>query len=149
MNKLIFSIAFIFIATFISAQEVEIKDDKVLLGGNPILKYEKINIIQHSFYSLESDDEILLFKFHDNETNQYSDDDYIIINFLTAKIKVETTSVEHVISGMVMNSKKNMQKLVKWLLKEKVIDSKGNLNLEKVQTFYDKYNEDITLRTSR
>jgi hypothetical protein len=50
---------------------------------------------------------------------------------------------------MGMNSKKNMQKLVKWLLKEKVIDTKGNLNLEKVQTFYDKYNEDITLRTSR
>lgn len=60
MNKLIFSIAFIFIASFISAQEVEIKDDKVLLDGNPILKYEKINIMQHSFYSLESDDEILL-----------------------------------------------------------------------------------------
>ena len=42
-----------------------------------------------------------------------------------------------------------MQKLVKWLLKEKVIDSKGILNTEKVQTFYDKYNEDITMRTSR
>ena len=42
MNKLIFSIAFIFIASFISAQEVEIKDDKVLLDGNPILGYDKL-----------------------------------------------------------------------------------------------------------
>lgn len=149
MNKLFLSIAFILIGSFINAQEVEIKDDKVLLDETPILKYEKINILQHSFYSIESDDEILLFKWHDNETSQYNEDDYIILNFLTAKVKVETTSVEHVISGLGMNSKKNMQKLVKWLIKEKVLDSKGNLNPEKLQTFYDKYNEDITQRTSR
>lgn len=149
MNKLFLSIAFILIGSFINAQEVEIKDDKVLLDGTQILKYEKINILQHSFYSIESDDEILLFKWHDNETSQYNEDDYIILNFLTAKVKVETTSVEHVISGLGMNSKKNMQKLVKWLIKEKVLDSKGNLNTEKLQTFYDKYNEDITQRTSR
>ena len=149
MNKLFLSIAFILIGSFINAQEVEIKDDKVLLDETPILKYEKINILQHSFYSIESDDEILLFKWHDNETSQYNEDDYIILNFLTAKVKVETTSVEHVISGLGMNSKKNMQKLVKWLIKEKVLDSKGNLNTEKLQTFYDKYNEDITQRTSR
>ena len=149
MNKLFLSIAFILIGSFINAQEVEIKDDKVLLDGTPILKYEKINILQHSFYSIESDDEILLFKWHDNETSQYNEDNYIILNFLTAKVKVETTSVEHVISGLGMNSKKNMQKLVKWLLKEKVLDSKGNLSPEKLQTFYDKYNEDITQRTSR
>ena len=135
--------------SFLNAQEVEIKDDKVLLDGTPILKYEKINVLQHSFYSLESDDEILLFKWHNNETDQYSDDDYIILNFLTAKTKVESTSVEHVIAGIGMNSKKNMQKLVKWLLKEKVLDSKGNLITDRLQIFYDKYNENITQRTSR
>ena len=149
MNKLFLSIVFILIGSFINAQEVEIKDDKVLLDGTPILKYEKINRLHHSYYSIESDDEMLLFKWHDNETSQYYEDDYIILNFLTAKVKVETTSVEHVISGLGMNSKKNMQKLVKWLIKEKVLDSKGNLNPEKLQTFYDKYNEDITQRTSR
>ena len=89
MNKLFLSIAFILIGSFINAQEVEIKDDKILLDGTPILKYEKINILQHSFYSIESDDEILLFKWHDNETSQYNEDDYIILNFLTAKVKVE------------------------------------------------------------
>ena len=47
MNKLFLSIAFILIGSFINAQEVEIKDDKVLLDGTPILKYEKINILQH------------------------------------------------------------------------------------------------------
>ena len=135
--------------SFLNAQEVEIKDDKVLFDGTPMLKYEKINVLQHSFYSLQSDDEILLFQWHNNETDQYSDDDYIILNFLTAKTKVESTSVEHVIAGIGMNSKKNMQKLVKWLLKEKVLDSKGNLNTDRLQIFYDKYNENITQRTSR
>lgn len=149
MNKLFLSIVFLLIGSYITAQEVEIKNDKVLLDGIAILKYEKINVLQHSFYSLESDDEILLFKWHDNETSEYSDDDYIILNFLLNKTKVETTSVEHVIAGIGMNSKKNMQKLVKWLLKEKVLDAKGNINPEKLQTFYDKYNEDITNRTSR
>ena len=131
------------------AQEVEIKDDQVLLDGVAILKYEKINISQHSFYSLDTEDEILVFKWHDNETNQYTQDDYIILNFLTLKTKVETTNVELIISGLGMNSKKNMQKLVKWLLKEKVIDNKGTLNSAKVEVFYEKYNEDITERTSR
>lgn len=150
MNKLLLTITLLISSiSFLNAQEVEIKDDKVHLDGTPILKYEKINILQHSFYSLESDDEILLFKWHNNETNQYSGDDYIILNFLTAKTKVESTSVEHVIAGIGMNSKKNMQKLVKWLLKEKVLDSSGNLNTDRLQIFYDKYNENITHRTSR
>lgn len=150
MKKILLTFSLILSNIFLlHAQEVEIKNDKVLLDGNPILKYEKINILQHSFYSLESDDEILLFKWHDNETSEYSDDDYIILNFLVNKIKVETTSVEHVIAGIGMNSKKNMQKLIKWLIKEKVIDTKGNVNPDKLQTFYDKYNEDITNRTSR
>lgn len=150
MRKLFLSIIFSIIgSSFLNAQEVEIKDDKVLLDGVAILKYEKINISQHSFYSLDTDEEILLFKWHDNETNQYTEDDYIILNFLTLKTKVETTNVELIISGLGINSKKNMQKLVKWLLKEKVIDNKGNLNSAKVEIFYDKYNEDITERTSR
>ncbi|HLO73067.1 MAG TPA: hypothetical protein VK164_03950 [Flavobacterium sp.] len=150
MRKLFLSIIFSIIgSSFLNAQEVEIKDDQVLLDGVAILKYEKINVSQHSFYSLDTDEEILLFKWHDNETNQYTQDDYIILNFLTLKTKVETTNVELIISGLGMNSKKNMQKLVKWLLKEKVIDNKGTLNSAKVEIFYEKYNEDITERTSR
>lgn len=150
MHKLFLSIIFSIIgSSFLNAQEVEIKDDQVLLDGVAILKYEKINVSQHSFYSLDTDEEILLFKWHDNETNQYTQDDYIILNFLTLKTKVETTNVELIISGLGMNSKKNMQKLVKWLLKEKVIDNKGTLNSAKVEIFYEKYNEDITERTSR
>lgn len=147
--KFLVSMAIFAITSFsVSAQEVEIKDDKVLLDGKQILKYEKINIFQHSFYSLD-DNEILLYKYNDNETKQYSQDDYLVLNFLTEKTKVETKDIMRATSGMGMNSRKNMEKLVGWLLKEKVIDANGVLNPEKVQIFFEKYDQNITERTVR
>ncbi|HLP65255.1 hypothetical protein [Flavobacterium sp.] len=147
--KFLVSMAIFAVTSFsVSAQEVEIKDDKVLLDGKQILKYEKINIFQHSFYSLD-DNEILLYKYNDNETKQYSQDDYLVLNFLTEKTKVETKDIMRATSGMGMNSRKNMEKLVGWLLKEKVIDANGVLNPEKVQIFFEKYDQNITERTVR
>jgi hypothetical protein len=48
-----------------------------------------------------------------------------------------------------MNSRKGMEKLIKWLLKERVINNDGELNSDRVQIFKDKYNENITERTFR
>ncbi len=133
-----------------AAQEVEIKEDKVLLDGKPLMKYEKINTRQHSFYTLDGDTELMMYKWSDNESRDYMEDDFFILNFLTEKIKVESNQSRHQsVAGLGMNSKKNMEKLVKWLLKEKVINADGTLNPERVQTFYDKYNENITERTVR
>ncbi|MBN8642737.1 MAG: hypothetical protein J0L86_13065 [Flavobacteriales bacterium] len=147
--KFLLSMAVFAIANFsMFAQEVEIKDDKVLLDGKQILKYEKINIFQHSFYSMD-DNEILLYKYNDNETKQYSQDDYLVLNFLTEKTKVESKDTMKATSGMGMNSRKNMEKLIGWLLKEKVIDANGILNPERVQLFFEKYDEKITERTVR
>ena len=43
MKKLFLTITLLISSiSFLNAQEVEIKDDKVLLDGTPILKYEKI-----------------------------------------------------------------------------------------------------------
>jgi len=149
-NKLFLIVVLFFCASnLMVAQKVEIKDDKVLVDGKEILKYEKINILQHSFYSLTDDEEILMYKFNDNETQSYHEDDYIILNFLTAKKKIETTDVMKAVSGMGLNSKKNMEKLIAWLIKEKVLDVNGVLNTNKLDTFYEKYNENITERTIR
>lgn len=130
------------------AQEVEIKDNKVYLDGKPILKYEKISPIEHSFYSLETDDEILLYKAFDNETRSIYDD-YYILNFLTEKKKVETFDFSKITVGIGMNTKKNMQKMIGWLLKEKVLTAEGKINPEKLEIFVDKYNENIRERTIR
>ncbi|WP_228445940.1 hypothetical protein [Chryseobacterium gleum] len=129
------------------SQDVSIKDDKVLLDGKQILKAEKINAAQYSFFSMKDDEEVLLYRYMDNETPRYVNDDYFILNFLTEKTKVESTDMTKI--SNFMNSKKGMEKLIKWLLKERVISHKGELNPERVAIFKDKYHENITERTFR
>lgn len=132
---------------FYFTQEVEIKDDKVLLDGKQILKAEKINMVEYSFYNLKSDDEILLYRQMDNETSRYQDDDYYVLNFLTQKVKVESNDFYKIASFM--NSKKSMEKLIKWLLKEKVLTNDGELNPDRLAIFKEKYDQNITERTIR
>ena len=132
---------------FYFTQEVEIKEDKVLLDGKQILKAEKINMVEYSFYNLKSDDEILLYRQMDNETSRYQDDDYYVLNFLTEKVKVESNDFYKIASFM--NSKKSMEKLIKWLLKEKVLTNDGELNPDRLTIFKEKYDQNITERTIR
>lgn len=129
------------------SQDVTIKDDKVLLDGKQILKAEKINAAQYSFFSMKDDEEVLLYKYMDNETPRYVSDDYFILNFLTEKTRIESTDLGKIANFM--NSKKGMEKLVRWLLKERVINHDGELNSERVAVFKDKYDENITERTLR
>ncbi len=133
---------------FVNAQKIEIKDDNVLLDGKAILKSEKINTFQYSFYTLD-DNEILMFRMFDNETPQYQADDYYVINFIDQRVKVQCTDFSRIVSGLGMNSKKNMEKLMTWLLKEKVITPEGKVNPDKVGVFFDKYDEKILERTVR
>ncbi|MBT2620936.1 MULTISPECIES: hypothetical protein [Chryseobacterium] len=129
------------------SQQVTIKDDKVLVDGKQILKAEKIDITQYSFFTMKDDEEILLYRYMDNETPKYVSDDYFILNFLTEKVKVETTDIAKIANFM--NSKKGMEKLIKWLLKERVINHEGELNPERIAIFKEKYDENITERTLR
>jgi len=146
-TKLLALLSLILSFNFYFAQEVVIKDDKVLLDGKQILKAEKINVAQYSFYTMKDDEEILMYRYMDNETPRYQEDDYYVLNFLTEKTKVESTDFTKILNFM--NSRKGMEKLVKWLLKERVINSDGELNSERVQIFKEKYDENITERTFR
>lgn len=151
MKKLLLAIVLTMvsgIAIYAQEREVEIDGDKVLLNGKVILKYEKINVAEHSFFTL-NDDEIISYQLMDNGTPKIIEDNYFIINFLEQKTKVESTNFSRFISGLGMNSRKNMQKLIGWLLKDKVLNEDGTLNPEKIETFFAKYNEDITNRTIR
>ncbi|MDN3694850.1 hypothetical protein QWZ06_22635 [Chryseobacterium tructae] len=129
------------------SQDVSIKDDKVLLDGKQILKAEKINLTQYSFFSMKDDEEILMYRYMDNETPRYVNDDYFILNFLSEKTKVESTDLAKIANFM--NSKKGMEKLVRWLLKERVINQYGDLNPDRLTIFKEKYDENITQRTLR
>lgn len=145
----LFTLLFTIAVSFLFAQEVDLKDKKVLLDGKEILKYEKNGLFQYSFYTIEADDEILMFKIFDNETPHNQNDDYYVLNFLTEKKKVESTDFMKIYSGMGMNYRKNMEKLITWLIKEKVLTVEGKINKDKLDIFYDKYNENITARTVR
>ena len=137
---ILFGIFILFGINFSNAQNVEIKDNKVVLDGKDILKYEKISLTQHSFYTL-GDDEILMLKISNNGTFDYRADDYFILHFLTLKAKVQSKSFTHICAGLGLSPKKNMEKVITWLLKEKVIDANGNLNEAKIETFVEKYHE--------
>ncbi|MCJ7934700.1 MAG: hypothetical protein MUW56_14000 [Chryseobacterium sp.] len=124
------------------SQEIVIKDDKVLLDGKQILKAEKINAAQYSFFSMKDDEEVLLYRYMDHETPRYVNDDDFILNFLTEKTQVESTAMAK--TAHFMNSRKGMEKLVRGLLKERMINHDGELNPERVAVFKDKYHENIT-----
>lgn len=125
--------------TQVYAQEVELKDDKVIIDGKEILKYEKVNNGQYSFFN-NADDEILMYKYQNNQTQELIEDDYITFNFLTLKKKVQTSDFSLIYAS---SSKKSMQKLIKLLLKEKVLDLNGTMNDEKLDIFIEKYNQVI------
>lgn len=125
---------------FAFSQEVTIVKDKVFLDGKEILKYEKVNLAQYSFYSLDTDEELFMLKLLDNGTSSYTEDDYFVLNFLTEKIKIETGDFSHI--ATYFNPKKAMIKLINWLLKEKVLSTEGEINRDKLEIFHDKYHEE-------
>nr|WP_315032848.1 hypothetical protein [uncultured Chryseobacterium sp.] len=147
INRLLALVILMISCNLYFSQDVTIKGDKVLLDGKQILKAEKINLAQYSFFSMKNDDEILMYKYMDNETPSYVSDDYFILNFLTEKVKVESKDLGKV--SNFMNSKKGMEKIIRWLLKERVLNQDGEINPERVAVFKEKYDENITTRTIR
>lgn len=147
MKKIFITSLFITYTNLIFAQEIEIKNNQVLLDGKAFLKVEKINPINYSFSTL-NDDEILMYKYSNNETPNNGNDDYFIINFIEQRKKVESSDFSR-IASFGFNSKKVMEKLIKWLLKDKVITSEGKIDDDKLSIFIDKYDEKILERTIR
>lgn len=147
LNRLLAFFILMISSNLYFSQNVTIKDDKVLLDGKQILKAEKLSLAQYSFFSMKNDDEILMYKYMDNETPSYVSDDYFILNFLTEKVKVESGDLGKV--SNFMNSRKGMEKIIRWLLKERVINQDGELNSDRLAVFKEKYDENITARTFR
>lgn len=139
MKKALTLLAFLTLSNFISAQEVKLKKEKVLLDEVEILKYERedLGVYQIHFYDLKNNDEILFIKRNDNETKGYLDDDYTQIKFIGLK------------KGLEVKQKKTWSSYIEWLIKNKVINSDGTLNEEKVDALIENYDENITNRTVR
>lgn len=119
------------------AQDVVIKKDNVLLDGKPFLKYEKINLITFSIKDLNGE-EILFYQIKDNGTGDYSDDDYLSFNFVTMKKKVQTSSVGRIVA---FGTKNMVEKMLRWLINDGVFRKDGTIDPDKLDVFYDKYND--------
>ena len=146
MKNLLLTGALLLAGWVANAQNVALdkKNNTIAIDDAAVLKYKKINMANWSFYDM-NENEIVFFKLVDNGTPSYRDDDYMIINFLTENTKVESNDFSHIQAAFNVN--KSIEKFVVWMLKEKVLDSKGNINPDKVATFHSKYDQNITNRT--
>lgn len=139
MNKNVLIIALIFVAGIANAQKIKLKKDIVYLDGNEVFKYEKRNWnTELLLYPIGADDEVIFIEYNNNETRDYTDDDFIKIDFVDQNLKMES------------NSKIGTWKFIlKWMVQNKVFDKDGNLNAERIEKFVDRYDENITNRTVR
>lgn len=137
-KKFLLSIALtILVSSLGFAQKVKFKKGKVLVDGKEILKIERQGT-EATLYSLEGDDEVIYLNYESNGTLHYLEDDYIVIFFSKEEIKVETSRI-----------KGSRKRVIKALIKNKVLDMNGEINLEKLKKFAKKYDENITNRTVR
>lgn len=149
MKKRLFTAALLMTAAWSAdAQTVTLdkKKNTIAIDGVTALKYTKNNRLSWSFFD-KDDNEIVFFKVEDNGTPAYIDDDYMVINFLNENTKTETNDFSHV--QAVFNINKTIEKSVVWLLKEKVLNTEGYINPDKVAVFHSKYDQNITNRTIR
>lgn len=138
--KLIVSLA-LTLATYstIKAQKIKLKKETVFVDGNPTFEYKKQAMAtQCSIYRMDTKEEILFIKGDNNGTLHYHDDDFTQITFIKSKKKLESKSLNVSYKGILQQ-----------LISNKVLDLEGNINLDKLETFFAKYDENITNRSSR
>lgn len=139
MKKILIQICLLISPLLINAQDIKLKKEKVLLDGKEILRYDKESwgVYQIHFYPLNSDDEILFIRINDNETPRFFDDDYTEIKFIELKKRIE------------IKQNKSWSGYLEWLIKNKVMNTDGTINAEKVADLIKNYDEDFTNRTIR
>ena len=115
------------IATTAKAQQVELKDGKVLVDEKPVLSYVYTNTkLELTLYKLNTEEELVFLMENENPNKQYYK-----IRFTGDNLKMKTKNIS------------TWKRTVKWLVDNKIFDQEWNLNIEKVKLFIDKYNEDF------
>ena len=136
MKIRIFLIALFISFNFINSQKVKLKNEKISIDGKEVLKYEKIDMNNIVLYPIDKDSEIIQISRMDNETNDIGDD-YVKFYFIESKLKLESNSI----------GRRGWEYYIEWLVKNKVIDSDGILNKERVEQVVSRFDENITVRT--
>ncbi|RPJ70585.1 MAG: hypothetical protein EHM20_15335 [Alphaproteobacteria bacterium] len=125
---------FVIIPGTICAQKVKIKQDIVTINEKEVFIYKAAKF-GFSLYNIKTNDEVIFIKEYQgtNEVGPDQDkDNFIIYNFLKEKIKVEIAQYY------------SPKTCIMFLFNEGVFDLEGNLYLEKITLFKEKYDEAIS-----
>lgn len=142
MKKIIkLSLLFTLTSFFAHAQDVSYKDIEfkykkgfLIVNDQNVLKL-KYSASFFNIYDLNTGEEIMYIYLNDNETMTYLDDDYIKVYFTKSKKSLET--------------KLHQRVLMEKLINERVLKSDWTLDEDRIEDFIEKYDENITKRTSR
>jgi hypothetical protein len=136
MKKKLLIIVFLFGTLLSHAQDIKLKKGIVYCDDKEILTYtsEIFGVFQYHFFTLDTKEEILFIKKNDNGTTKF-EDDFTQIKFLKFGKMAET------------KQDKPWKKYILWLIQNKVLDTNGILNEEKIDLFIKNYDENITNRT--
>lgn len=148
MRTLFLTLIFMTAYTFMYGQTVELSDNLIKIDGQAVLKFEKNKMASFSIYNMDGD-ELLMYRLHDNDTPGDGNDDYYILNFIIEKKKIEAMPASNTTGLIGMNVKKTSEKVVNWLLREKVLNTDGTLNADRIDIVISKYDENIQNRTFR
>ena len=133
--RIAFSLLIYLTGTFIVfSQELKVKKDEILLDDKPFLKYEKITLAEYSIKDLTGN-EILFFQTKEDPKTYLT---FISFYFVSLKKKIESDNIAR-ISGM--GYKTMLDKMITWLIKDKVLNTDGTVNAAQLEIFSDKYND--------
>lgn len=129
-------LVFFLCAGFVKAQKIKIKKGIVYLNETAILKSDS-SPSSYSLYDLNGN-EIIFIRF--SVRSQLTQLDHDEIKFLTERVTIETTQDDY--TGL--SRKQTVSNIIKWLLKEKVLTSKGKVNAKQLDVFHYKYHDGIS-----
>jgi len=125
---------------YVQAQDVNLKKEIVIVDGVQKFQYEKRrSATEFSLYSLDKKKEILTIIRNKGGTAGYSYDDYVQLIFSDYNVRVESVRLKGY----------SFKWFIELLLKEKVLNVDGSIDEQKLQTFFTKYDENVTNRTIR
>lgn len=139
MKNIIYITLLLFSAAKISAQEIKLKDAIVYSDGTPIFSFAKKSMNNELYvYKLNTKEELVHLLVVTNGTEIKQDDGKKLI-FEQQKVSIQSKNFRT----------QKWDFLIALLLEEKVFDLKGNINLDNLNRFKAKYDENDVNKTMR
>ena len=139
MKYIIYVTTLVFFATKITAQEIKLKDAIVYSGDTPVFSFTKKSMNNELYvYKLNTKEELVHLLVDTNGTEIKQDDGKKLI-FEKQKISIKSKNFRT----------RKWDFLIALLLEEKVIDLNGNINLDNLNRFKAKYDDNDVNKTMR